>query len=80
MDKTQSNLIHAKVSLSEAKAGITVQISIPELGIKQAMTTDASGIAETTNKVKKLQRRSPEVPKLSDITLTSDNDRINEQN
>ena len=54
LDKVQSNLIRAKVTLSEAKPGINVQVAIPELGIRQNMTTDANGIAQATIKTKKL--------------------------
>ena len=52
LDKVQSNLIRAKVTLSEAKPGINVQVAIPELGIRQNMTTDANGIAQATIKTK----------------------------
>ena len=70
LDKVQSNLIRAKVTLSEAKPGINVQVAIPELGIRQNMTTDANGIAQATIKTKKLQRWSPDAPKLYDVTIT----------
>ena len=53
LDKVQSNLIRAKVTLSEAKPGINVQVAIPELGIRQNMTTDANGIAQATIKNQK---------------------------
>ena len=79
LDKVQSNLIRAKVTLSEAKPGINVQVAIPELGIRQNMTTDANGIAQATIKTKKLQRWSPDAPKLYDVTITSESDRLNEQ-
>ena len=79
LDKVQSNLIRAKVTLSEAKPGINVQVAIPELGIRQNMTTDANGIARATIKTKKLQRWSPDAPKLYDVTITSESDRLNEQ-
>ena len=79
MDKVQSNLIRAKVTLSEAKPGINVQVAIPELGIRQNMTTDANGIAQATIKTKKLQRWSPDAPKLYDVTITSESDQLNEQ-
>ncbi len=60
LDKVQSNLIRAKVTLSEAKPGINVQVAIPELGIRQNMTTDANGIAQATIKTKKRLAHYPQ--------------------
>ena len=79
LDKMRADLIHASVSLSEATAGICVQVFIPELGVKKTMVTDANGFAQASVKVKKLQRWSPDTPKLYDVTITSGNDRIDEQ-
>ena len=50
------------------KAGEKVTVAIPELKINAELTTDAEGKAETVLNAKKLQRWSPEEPKLYGVT------------
>ena len=45
-----------------------VTVAIPELKINAELTTDAEGKAETVLNAKKLQRWSPEEPKLYGVT------------
>lgn len=54
-------------------------VAIPELKINAELTTDAEGKAETVLNAKKLQRWSPEEPKLYDVTVSSNTDRVEEQ-
>ena len=62
------------LQLSAGEAGRQVTLAIPELKIRQTMTTDADGRIATTLKVKRLQRWTPDAPKryAVDITLGPD--------
>lgn len=71
LDKHKADVINAFVTMSEAvPAGSTVLLSIPELKVKETVKLDADGRGEASFKVKKLQRWSPDSPKLYDVTLT----------
>lgn len=78
LGKDKANRIDAQVKLSENSANANVQIEIPELNIKQSLTTDNEGIAKTSIDVKKLERWSPESPKLYKVIVSSGNDRVEE--
>lgn len=78
LGKDKANRIDAQVKLSENSTNANVQIEIPELNIKQSLTTDNEGIAKTSIDVKKLERWSPESPKLYKVIVSSDNDRVEE--
>lgn len=79
LDKYRKDLIHATVTLSEAKAHQAVQISIPELKVRTTLETDNNGVAKASIPVKKLQRWSPEMPKLYDVSITAGDDHVNEK-
>lgn len=79
LDKESPNRIIAKASLSEKKAGEKITVSIPELKTNIDMLTDAEGKAETAFNIKKLERWSPENPKLYEVIVSSANDRVEEQ-
>ena len=79
LDKNSPEKILAKVILSEKKAGEKVTISIPELKINVTLATDEEGQVETSFVAKKLQRWSPEEPKLYEVAISSEKDRIKEQ-
>ena len=79
LDKYRKDLIHATVTLSEAKAHQAVQISIPELKVRTTLETDNNGVAKASIPVKKLQRWSPEMPKLYDVSITASDDHVNEK-
>lgn len=79
LDKQKSNLIDIRVQLSEKSANANVMVEIPELKIKQKLTTDNQGIATASvENVKKLERWSPDSPKLYNVIVSSDNDRVEE--
>ncbi len=69
LDKADYNRIYFDLNLDKATQGIAVELQIPELKIKQTLTTDALGKASVTLKTKKLQLWSPENPKLYRVTL-----------
>lgn len=79
LDKESSNQIIAKVHLSDKKPGEKITIAIPELKTSIDMQTDAEGKAEGKFNVKKLQRWSPENPKLYEVIISSAGDCIKEQ-
>ncbi|WP_437918168.1 glycoside hydrolase family 2 protein [Sphingobacterium sp. LRF_L2] len=79
LDKYKSNKINAQVKLSEASANARVTIEIPELKIKETLKTDNKGAISTSFTVPKLQRWSPDAPKLYQVSITSDKDTIQEQ-
>ena len=68
------------VQLNRPKAGHSLLLSIPELNVQQRLTTDAEGRARVSiNKVKKLQRWSPETPKLYPITIACEGESISDE-
>lgn len=79
LDKEASDKVVAKVRLSEKRAGEKVTIAIPELKTVIDLQTDAEGKAEAVKSVKKLQRWSPESPKLYEVTIASAVDCVKEQ-
>ena len=79
LDKYKSNQIDIRVSLSEQMANADIQVEIPELKIKQQLTTDNQGMAEASvSNIKKLERWSPDSPKLYKVIVSSDSDRVEE--
>ena len=80
LDKHRSDLIHARVSLSEAKAGEKVTLSIPELLKKSiTLTTDETGKASADISVKKLTRWCPANPKLYRVELRTADDVVTDE-
>ena len=78
LDKFKADKINAKITLSDKSANATVQVEIPELNIKKKLTTNENGIANISFIAKKIERWSPESPKLYKVIISSDNDRIEE--
>lgn len=78
LDKYKSDKIDAQVKLSDNATSANILVEIPELNIKQKLTTDNQGVAKVSFNVKKLERWSPESPKLYKVIVSSDNDRIEE--
>ncbi len=79
LDKHRSDLIHARINLSEAVAGQTVTLSIPELKKTIKMTTDDAGIASADIPVKKLTRWCPANPKLYKVELRTADDEVTDE-
>lgn len=79
LDKTKADKIDIRVQLSESRANANVQIEIPELKISRKLITDAQGTARVTiDNIKKLERWSPESPRLYKVIVSSDNDKVEE--
>ncbi len=78
LDKNEPDLIHASVKLS-CEVEREVVVEIPELKVRQAIMTDASGCGEVSFRVKKLKRWSPDAPKLYDVSVIGETDRVCEK-
>lgn len=71
LDKNEADRINAYVRMSDAvPEGSAVILSIPELNVSKTLELDKDGFGELSFRVKKLQRWSPESPKLYDVSLT----------
>lgn len=79
LDKYRPDCIHASVQLSSQEAGQTVRIEIPELKIAQEAQTDEAGAAKTSFRVRRLERWSPQSPRLYRVIVSIATDRIEEQ-
>ncbi len=78
LDKYKADKIDARIQLSEKAANTSIEIEIPELKVKQTLKTDNEGVASVSFNVKKLERWSPESPKLYKVIVSSNNDRVEE--
>ena len=79
LDKDSPTKIDARVKLSDAAAGIPVRIEIPELGIEQSLITDGKGTASGSFRAKRLERWSPENPRLYRVIVSSGGETVEEQ-
>jgi len=71
LDKNEPDRINAYVRMSDAvPEGSAVTLNIPELNVSKTLELDKDGFGELSFRVKKLQRWSPESPKLYDVSLT----------
>lgn len=73
------NRIAAHVRVEGATEPLRVRLSIPELGIAASAMSDAQGKAMFDVSSSKLQRWSPESPKLYDIEITAGEDRVSDR-
>ena len=78
LDKHWADLVYASVKLSE-KRSLECRIEIPELNIRQTVTTDSLGTATISFPVMGLQRWCRENPKLYDVTVSCANDSVSER-
>jgi beta-glucuronidase len=58
------------------KAGVSVEVSIPALRIKNQLLTDANGYAAIDIKAKDIRRWSPQDPYLYDVSISTTNDHM----
>lgn len=80
LDKNRSDRIDIRVTLSEQQANTGVRVEIPELNIARELVTDSRGIAEAAiDNIRKLERWSPDAPRLYKVVISSDSDRIEEK-
>ncbi|MBO7597502.1 MAG: beta-glucuronidase, partial [Bacteroidales bacterium] len=69
LDKNYRNQIFYSITLNRNAAGAKVEVSIPELKVKQILTSDRSGNLSGSINAKNLVLWSPENPKLYDVEL-----------
>ena len=69
LDKATKNQIYFSINLNKKSAGQSIEISIPELKIRQTFTSDRNGVIAGALTAKNLTLWSPENPKLYDIAL-----------
>lgn len=79
LDKYKSDKINISVKLSNSTANTPVSVEIPELKIKQSLITDKDGVAKAIVTNKKIQRWSPQSPKLYNVIISSGEEKIEEQ-
>ena len=72
----EQKTITGSVLLDGAKGGEKVQLRLPELNIKQTLTTDKNGNASFSFAVPDAQLWSPETPKLYSVQISSGNDKL----
>jgi len=75
LKKGAPDVIEASVKLSDNQSSQNIRIEIPELKIKQTLTTDANGMASAEIKAKP-QLWSPDAPKLYDVSIKSSADSV----
>ena len=71
--------VSAWVHINGAGAPVPVSISIPELHISKAASTDAQGRAELEFSAENLVRWSPENPKLYAVEISAGSDRVKDE-
>ncbi len=79
LQSVSSGIISGEVQLSKAAAGQTVQVSIPELKLRQKVKTNAQGLAHISFKTTALQLWTPEQPKRYQINISAGSDQLSEQ-
>lgn len=78
LDKFKSDKIDTHLKLSDKIANKKLTIEIPELKIRQELLTDANGEIKTSLYSKKIQRWSPDSPKLYKVIFSTENEKIQE--
>ncbi|MGN7988727.1 glycoside hydrolase family 2 protein [Pedobacter sp. 22226] len=80
LDKHRPDQINAKVKVVDNQKNVALTIEIPELNIKQKLVTDQDGTASVSiTGVKKIQRWSPDAPKLYQVVISTSQDRVEER-
>ena len=74
LDKKNNDQVHFKAELNTKTFGKTIDVSFPELKIKQSFITDEEGQISGIIKFKKISLWSPENPKLYSVELKLDDD------
>lgn len=79
LEKEKMADIKGWVKLEGTQKNQSVTVEIPELGVKQTIQTDTSGLAPLSINAKKLQLWTPESPKLYLVKLTSATDTVSDK-
>ncbi len=79
LPKDKKQFIEGYVQLSDSTVNQKVNISIPELKINRVITTDQFGRADVKIACKDLALWSPENPKLYQVTIATDEEKVNDK-
>jgi beta-glucuronidase len=78
LSRSEDSVIEGWVHVEGAQSGAKVEVEIPELGAKASAEVGEGGRAAIHLNVSKLQRWSPETPKLYTVNLRAGDDAISE--
>ena len=79
LSRAGSSVVEGWVHILGGQPGASVEVEIPELGAKTAVTVDKDGRAAIHLPVQKLQLWSPETPQLYKVILRAGDDTISEE-
>jgi beta-glucuronidase len=79
LEKGKTTDIKGWVKLEGTQKNQSITVEIPEIGVKQTLQTDTSGLAPLSISSKKLQLWTPESPKLYLVKLTSATDTMSDK-
>lgn len=68
-----------RIQLDGPRPQQTVHVSIAELGVDQTLSTDVSGVGQVEIPLAKLERWSPEHPRLYTVELVAETDRLSDR-
>jgi len=78
LDKYKADKIDVRIKLSEKVPNSRVEVEIPELKIRQSLKTDYDGTVSASFQAEKIERWSPESPRLYKVIVSSDTDKVEE--
>ena len=76
LDKTKYDQVNFSAELNDKIEGKTIDVSFPELKIRQSFTTDSEGKTSGIINIKNLKLWSPEEPKLYSVGLKLDDSNL----
>ncbi len=80
LQRGEGDRVAVSVQLDGATDGVgEVMVSIPELGVEQALAVNAEGVAAGEFAVEGLERWSPEHPRLYEVAIAAGTDRVVEK-
>ena len=79
LNRKNTQQLDFSLQLNEKKAGQQIVLNIPELKVKQTLTTDANGQIAAALKAKKLQLWSPEAPKRYQVELSLNGETLKDE-
>ena len=79
LSKEKPNTINGSVQLANVTKNTKIQITIPELTISKNFETDQNGFCVFELKSKKIKRWSPDSPKLYEVGINSETDKVKDQ-
>ncbi|MGA2889586.1 MAG: glycoside hydrolase family 2 TIM barrel-domain containing protein [Terracidiphilus sp.] len=78
LSRREDSVIEGWVHVEGGEPGATIEVEIPELGVKTTATVSDGGLAAIRIEVKGLQRWSPENPKLYKVKISAGRDTVDD--